>query len=918
MKIYPFNYFIIAVVIVHNIVYCNGDDQSRLSKLQIKFGSPTTITFLYQQTFRTEFQQNTYKESITPSFCTIKQSSFVASEVQSIDISDLCFTNCLFQAQDYFAFVVNEKSQFIVFQMQEEGTNQNYKIPYYSRKLIARNQIDEDFQKLQNLSKAKLILNQNTSLKQASLITQLKFYWYQNGSLQTTLFNFTSFDDQSLSKVIIQDQYLIIPDDSTGIQIYSYTSQSPSNSQTLQPYLNITISQFFKLQEWQQIQDLISQQNSNNNIDQNNGNTNNGVSNFEFNFSIKSLQVKFIQPQAINIFAYEQFSKAICVFSVDLLNKSALLIQKVPTTGKIPNFLINNNFLYANQVISKGIRYNFSLVEYQQITSQGSYIPRQTYPMTSNISKILVTETLSYSLQENIISIVRRQVPFKLNSEEESKQQISIQYSEGADDFWNFPAKFKYPNNLTRGGSSSNQDTISETDKYFDQDPDDSSGSYFSPYLSLQDNDSLLNPVDSILVKNQDSLSIIIVQEKLSHLVCLPEDESVLNKEYTFFLSLEVFNSKDASGNIQLQAYSEGLDITIYRDIFQNSTVALVVGLSVGLTLSLIVVIIFCIYFYRMKNHYQLLLQDNSKDLSKEVASSSINTSSNNSSNESYPSSVNIQSNQTEEQQNNQANIFKINQNNFQRNNKKYYNNNQQIQMRVLDDNNIVFNAQNANGINTINGGQPYLSDQNANEFYINSYQIQNSNYRYIIPNNTQMQDQPNQELTGIRNPEQDINQKFPSCELDSNSSSGNNDIKIIENNNANENHNKSNDKIKNIQKSQDKIAPISQQIVEDELNSNNSNKSEHVSFRNNSIEEQESQNNSNSDKSSKGPCAQSQLSKEMIGLDIISFKSQTSDQLRQSQTIYNSPNKARNLANDNSIEFKIKQNQIQFAEQRD
>ncbi|EAS00419.2 transmembrane protein, putative (macronuclear) [Tetrahymena thermophila SB210] len=916
MKISLLNYVLIAMIALQSIVYCSTDDQSRLSKLQIKFGSPTTITFLYQQTFRTEFQENTYKENITPSFCSIKQSSFTASEAQQINISDLCYTNCLFQAQDYYAYIVNEKSQFIVFQMQEEGTNQNYKIPYFSRKLITRNQIDEDLQKLQNLSKAKLILNQNNTLKQASLITQYKFYWYQSGTIQTSQFNFSSFDDQSLSKIIIQDQYLIIPDDSTGIQIYSYSSISPSNNYSLQPHLNITISQFFKLQEWQRIQDMINKQDNNSNIDPNNGQTSNGQDIFEFNFSIKSLQVKLVQTQTINIFAYEQFSKAICIFSVDLLNKSALLIQKVPTAGKISNFLINNNFLYANQAISKGIRDNFSLVEFQQITSQGNYIPRQTYPMTSNISKILVSETLSYSLQENIISIVRRQVPFKLNSEEETKQQISIQYSEGADDFWNFPAKFTQNQSSPVRGSGSSQDTINESTKYLDQDSDDSSGSYFSPRLSLQDNDSLLNPVDSILVKNQDSLSIIIIQEKLSHLICQPEDEKVLNKEYTFFMSLEVFSSKDSSGNIQLQTYSEGLDITIFRDIFQNSTVALVVGLSVGLTLSLIVVIIFCIYFYRMKNHYQLLLQDNSKDLSKEVASSSINTSSNNSSNESYPSSVNMQSNQTEEQQNNQANIFKSNKNNFQKNNsKKYNNNNQQIQLPVLDDNNIIFNAQNAN---SNDGNYHFQSDQHANEFYINSYQIQNQNQKYIIPNNTQMQDLPNQEFTGIRNPEQDISQKFPSCELDCSSSSGNNDIKNVENDNTNGNHSKSSDKIKNIQKSQNIKAPNSQQIVEDELNSNNSNKSEHVSFRNNSIEEQESQNNSNSDKSSKGPCAQSQISKEMIGYDIVSFKSQTSDQLRQSQTIYNSPLKPNNLENDNSIEFKLKQNQIQFAEKRD
>lgn len=74
---------------------------------------------------------------------------------------------------------------------------------------------------------------------------------------------------------------------------------------------------------------------------------------------------------------------------------------------------------------------------------------------------------------------------------------------------------------------------------------------------------------------------------------------------YEAFLSIEVYEDKaDSKSLIKLKTYTEGIQINVYREIFENSTVALVVGLSIGLTLSLIVVIVFCIYFYRMKNHY--------------------------------------------------------------------------------------------------------------------------------------------------------------------------------------------------------------------------------------------------------------------------------------------------------------------------
>lgn len=67
---------------------------------------------------------------------------------------------------------------------------------------------------------------------------------------------------------------------------------------------------------------------------------------------------------------------------------------------------------------------------------------------------------------------------------------------------------------------------------------------------------------------------------------------------------IQVFDKKDEFGNIQLLKFVEKLNISVYKDIFENSTVALVVGLSVGLTITVIVIIIVCVYFYRIKNHY--------------------------------------------------------------------------------------------------------------------------------------------------------------------------------------------------------------------------------------------------------------------------------------------------------------------------
>lgn len=54
--------------------------------------------------------------------------------------------------------------------------------------------------------------------------------------------------------------------------------------------------------------------------------------------------------------------------------------------------------------------------------------------------------------------------------------------------------------------------------------------------------------------------------------------------------------------------------LKVYKEIFESSDVALLVGLGIGLALTFISVIIFCIYFYKMKHKYESrLLEENLK-----------------------------------------------------------------------------------------------------------------------------------------------------------------------------------------------------------------------------------------------------------------------------------------------------------------
>lgn len=45
--------------------------------------------------------------------------------------------------------------------------------------------------------------------------------------------------------------------------------------------------------------------------------------------------------------------------------------------------------------------------------------------------------------------------------------------------------------------------------------------------------------------------------------------------------------------------------LEVYKELFEQSGVALAVGLGLGLSISFISTIIFCVFFYRLKAKYQ-------------------------------------------------------------------------------------------------------------------------------------------------------------------------------------------------------------------------------------------------------------------------------------------------------------------------
>ena len=110
---------------------------------------------------------------------------------------------------------------------------------------------------------------------------------------------------------------------------------------------------------------------------------------------------------------------------------------------------------------------------------------------------------------------------------------------------------------------------------------------------------------DIIVMKSDMQLIFANITTINLSLVCKAEDIIETGLYTVDMMAYSYTNNLYMGHNISLE-------INVYREIFETSSIAFVTGLCLGFIFAFIALIFFCIQFYKMKNKYQLLLQEES------------------------------------------------------------------------------------------------------------------------------------------------------------------------------------------------------------------------------------------------------------------------------------------------------------------
>ena len=106
---------------------------------------------------------------------------------------------------------------------------------------------------------------------------------------------------------------------------------------------------------------------------------------------------------------------------------------------------------------------------------------------------------------------------------------------------WPFPVVFiPFVVGKDKKTVSTSNDASSSKESLQEQLILENNDNYFSPNITLLET-STISFVDAILVKKDQTLSLLIIQERLPYLSCIPEDEEDLSAEYQALVSIEVF-----------------------------------------------------------------------------------------------------------------------------------------------------------------------------------------------------------------------------------------------------------------------------------------------------------------------------------------------------------------------------------------
>lgn len=70
------------------------------------------------------------------------------------------------------------------------------------------------------------------------LVTEGWTYLYGSGSILNFNLNLTRFDEESIGRMVFFEEYLLVPDDSTGIEIF----KCEYSSNKMISYMNVTNS----------------------------------------------------------------------------------------------------------------------------------------------------------------------------------------------------------------------------------------------------------------------------------------------------------------------------------------------------------------------------------------------------------------------------------------------------------------------------------------------------------------------------------------------------------------------------------------------------------------------------------------------------------------------------------------------------
>lgn len=186
------------------------------------------------------------------------------------------------------------------------------------------------------------------------------------------------------------------------------------------------------------------------------------------------------------------------------------------------------------------------------------------------------------------------------SSEADTQGRVTILYSDGAEDIWELPIDFnlstrRYFEEIKRNSTKKSSGSSGS-----------SSSVNFTPNVTLAETpENTLEVMNALLIRKDDYLLVKLVIERRPYLTCLPETKEDLNDEpFKGVFEISVFDGIDEAGNVKVKTYNETISIIVFREIFENSTIALAVGLFIGLALAFIAAIVFCVQFFRMKNKY--------------------------------------------------------------------------------------------------------------------------------------------------------------------------------------------------------------------------------------------------------------------------------------------------------------------------